>query len=296
MEFKVVLIGDSCVGKSALVHRLEWDRPLQDSQATVGALFSRYILQGEGSGAGAAQSVQIWDTGERESSRDSKRHLSFKRDTDIRELGGRGMRFSGQEKFKSVTTHHYRAAHAALLVFDITSEESFESLDRWLEEVRECTVPETVLVLVGNKADLDEQRCVSSEKAQAYAEQEGMSLFFETSCNWSRTHGEAGESSSSSSREKQKEGEAKEPLVQRGGIETLVRSVVREVEAKKDQFSFPAMLTSKGAPSSGLWGSGSVRQGGANQTVRVDGLSIDTQQLHNYHAEVSGGNSRRCAC
>mmetsp|Transcript_24102 Transcript_24102/g.47309 ORF Transcript_24102/g.47309 Transcript_24102/m.47309 type:complete len:267 (+) Transcript_24102:235-1035(+) len=265
MEFKVVLIGDSCVGKSALVHRLEWDRPLQDSQATVGALFSRYILQGEGSGAGAAQSVQIWDT-------------------------------AGQEKFKSVTTHHYRAAHAALLVFDITSEESFESLDRWLEEVRECTVPETVLVLVGNKADLDEQRCVSSEKAQAYAEQEGMSLFFETSCNWSRTHGEAGESSSSSSREKQKEGEAKEPLVQRGGIETLVRSVVREVEAKKDQFSFPAMLTSKGAPSSGLWGSGSVRQGGANQTVRVDGLSIDTQQLHNYHAEVSGGNSRRCAC
>merc|ERR1719401_1912516 len=118
---KIVLIGDSSVGKSALVYRFIHNKLLTESKATVGIAFFKQNLVDTDTGEEYA--LQIWDT-------------------------------AGQEKFQSVTTHHYRAADGALLVFDISNENSFRNLDRWLYELRENTDVNVAVVLVGTKNDL----------------------------------------------------------------------------------------------------------------------------------------------
>lgn len=150
---KIVLIGDSSVGKSALVHRFTQNQPLGVSKATVGiAFFKRTVNDPE---TGEDHAVQIWDT-------------------------------AGQEKFQSVTTHHYRAADGALLVFDITNEASFHNLDRWLNELHENTEPSVQVILVGSKVDLSQKRAVSEAQAQAYALDNDL-LYAETSAVWDKT-------------------------------------------------------------------------------------------------------------
>merc|ERR1719159_193714 len=137
---KVVLIGDSSVGKSALVHRFLHNKPVADSKATVGiAFFKQNVVDPE---TNDEYTLQIWDT-------------------------------AGQEKFQSVTTHHYRAADGALLVFDISNENSFQNVDKWLYELRENTDPNVAVAMVGTKGDLSKQRAVAPEKAQAYAKANG---------------------------------------------------------------------------------------------------------------------------
>eukprot|EP00929_Paragymnodinium_shiwhaense_P033476 TRINITY_DN18379_c0_g1_i1.p1 TRINITY_DN18379_c0_g1~~TRINITY_DN18379_c0_g1_i1.p1 ORF type:complete len:211 (-),score=36.55 TRINITY_DN18379_c0_g1_i1:184-816(-) len=149
---KVVLIGDSSVGKSALVHRFMENQSLAQSKATVGvAFFRRGVLDPE---THEEHALQIWDT-------------------------------AGQEKFQSVTTHHYRNADAGLVVFDITNEMSFLSVDRWLNELRENTDPSVQLMLVGNKADLTQKRVVSEQRAMTYARNNAL-LYVETSSLWDR--------------------------------------------------------------------------------------------------------------
>mmetsp|Transcript_66941 Transcript_66941/g.187106 ORF Transcript_66941/g.187106 Transcript_66941/m.187106 type:complete len:223 (+) Transcript_66941:84-752(+) len=152
---KIVLIGDSSVGKTALVYRFIHNRPVADSKATVGiAFFKQNIVDSE---TGEDYTLQIWDT-------------------------------AGQEKFQSVTTHHYRAADGALLVFDISSEASFLHLDKWLAELRENTDPNLVVALVGTKVDLSHRRMVPFERAQAYAKAHGL-LYMETSSLWDKYQG-----------------------------------------------------------------------------------------------------------
>mmetsp|Transcript_4647 Transcript_4647/g.14979 ORF Transcript_4647/g.14979 Transcript_4647/m.14979 type:complete len:219 (-) Transcript_4647:129-785(-) len=152
---KIVLIGDSSVGKSALVNRFIHNKLLNESKATVGIAFFKQHLVDEDSGQEYA--LQIWDT-------------------------------AGQEKFQSVTTHHYRAADGALLVFDISNERSFQSLDKWLAELRENTDPNVVVALVGTKVDLAHKRVVAPERAQAYAKNNGL-LYMETSSYWEKSKG-----------------------------------------------------------------------------------------------------------
>mmetsp|Transcript_96677 Transcript_96677/g.242520 ORF Transcript_96677/g.242520 Transcript_96677/m.242520 type:complete len:220 (-) Transcript_96677:122-781(-) len=152
---KIVLIGDSSVGKSALVYRFIHNKPLADSKATVGiAFFKQNLVDSE---TGEDYTLQIWDT-------------------------------AGQEKFQSVTTHHYRAADGALLVFDISSEQSFLHLDKWLWELRENTDPNVVVALVGTKVDLSTKRAVAQDRAQAYAKANGL-LYMETSSLWDKYQG-----------------------------------------------------------------------------------------------------------
>lgn len=154
---KIVLIGDSSVGKSALVYRFIHNNSLSDSRATVGiAFFKQNLIDAE---TGEDYTLQIWDT-------------------------------AGQEKFQSVTTHHYRAADGALLVFDISSEKSFANLDKWLSDIRENTDPNVVVALVGTKGDLAGQRQVSFERALDYAKSNGL-LYMETSALWDKYLGSA---------------------------------------------------------------------------------------------------------
>ena len=87
---------------------------------------------------------------------------------------------AGQESFRSITRSYYRGSIGALLVYDITKRSSFENLQKWLEEMKENAYSKMSIILVGNKCDLEDERQVSTEEGQAFADKHGL-LFFETS-------------------------------------------------------------------------------------------------------------------
>ncbi|RKO83165.1 ras-related protein rab-4B-like protein, partial [Blyttiomyces helicus] len=87
---------------------------------------------------------------------------------------------AGQERFRSVTQSYWRGAAGCLLVYDITNRESFTALSRWLEDVRWLASPDVVIVLVGNKLDMEDHREVSFLEANQFAQDEGL-MFEETS-------------------------------------------------------------------------------------------------------------------
>ncbi|KAH6763433.1 Rab GTPase-like A1I protein [Perilla frutescens var. hirtella] len=143
--FKAVLIGDSAVGKSNLLSRFARDEFCLESKPTIGVEFAyRNIRVGD-----KLIKAQIWDT-------------------------------AGQERFRAITSSYYRGALGALLVYDITRRSTFESLRKWLKELREFGSPEMVVVLVGNKSDLTRSREVNLEDGQSLAQLEDLS-FMETS-------------------------------------------------------------------------------------------------------------------
>ena len=87
---------------------------------------------------------------------------------------------AGQESFRSITRSYYRDAAGALLVYDITRRESFNHLNRWLEEARQNGNPHMTIMLIGNKSDLEHRRAVSTKEGEAFAEENGL-VFLETS-------------------------------------------------------------------------------------------------------------------
>ncbi|KAH0451228.1 hypothetical protein IEQ34_018527 [Dendrobium chrysotoxum] len=143
--FKVVLIGDSGVGKSNILSRFTRNEFCLESKSTIGVEFATRTLQVEG----RIIKAQIWDT-------------------------------AGQERYRAITSAYYRGALGALLVYDVTKPTSFENISRWLKELRDHADSNIVIMLVGNKTDLKHLRAVASEDAQSFAEKEGLS-FIETS-------------------------------------------------------------------------------------------------------------------
>jgi Ras-related protein Rab-2A len=87
---------------------------------------------------------------------------------------------AGQESFRSITRSYYRGAAGALLVYDITRRDTFQHLSRWLEEAKQHAQPNMVILLIGNKNDLEHKRAVSLEEGRAFADANGL-LFMETS-------------------------------------------------------------------------------------------------------------------
>jgi Ras-related protein Rab-2A len=87
---------------------------------------------------------------------------------------------AGQESFRSITRSYYRGAAGALLVYDITRRDTFQHLSKWLEEAKSHAQPTMVILLIGNKSDLEHRRAVSTEEGQAFANANGL-LFLETS-------------------------------------------------------------------------------------------------------------------
>merc|ERR1719379_1965278 len=146
-KVKVVLIGESTVGKSALFQRLVSNTPPRGNAATVGIAFEKITVPHPVTGKD--QLIQVWDT-------------------------------AGQEKFQSVTTHHYRGTDGVMIVYDITSQGSFYNVGRWLAEVRDNTDEGVPIILVGNKIDIASRRTVDPAEAQAFAAEEGMT-YLETS-------------------------------------------------------------------------------------------------------------------
>ena len=87
---------------------------------------------------------------------------------------------AGQESFRSITRSYYRGAAGALLVYDITRRDTFKHLSRWLEEARQHSQSNMVIMLIGNKTDLEHRRAVSTEEGRAFADKHGL-IFLETS-------------------------------------------------------------------------------------------------------------------
>ncbi|GFR43313.1 hypothetical protein Agub_g4380 [Astrephomene gubernaculifera] len=145
---KLVLLGDSGVGKSCLALRFTrgWFDP--GSRATVGAAFSCATVTAPGGGGSCK--LEIWDT-------------------------------AGQERYQSLAPLYYRGAHAAAIVYDITQRTTLVRAQLWLEELRRYAGHGMVLVLVGNKTDLALQRQVAEEEGRQLADSLG-ALFVETSC------------------------------------------------------------------------------------------------------------------
>lgn len=143
--FKIVVIGDSAVGKSNLLSRFARDEFDHNSKATIGVEFQTQVVQLDGKEVKA----QVWDT-------------------------------AGQERFRAVTSAYYRGAVGALLVYDITRRPTFESIKRWLDELNTHCDTTVARMLVGNKCDLEDIRDVSVEEGKNLAEEEGL-FFIETS-------------------------------------------------------------------------------------------------------------------
>ncbi|CAA0812712.1 Ras-related protein RABA4d [Striga hermonthica] len=143
--FKVVLIGDSAVGKSQLLARFARNEFSLESKATIGVEFQTKTLVIDQKTVKA----QIWDT-------------------------------AGQERYRAVTSAYYRGAVGAMLVYDMTKRQSFDHMARWLEELRAHADKNIVIMLIGNKCDLGTLRAVPTEDAQEFAERENL-YFMETS-------------------------------------------------------------------------------------------------------------------
>jgi Ras-related protein Rab-18 len=146
LAFKLLLVGDSGVGKSSILLRFT-DGEFDDEQpVTIGVDFRQRRLNLQGTEC----ALTLWDT-------------------------------AGQEKFRSLTSSYYRGTHGVCLVYDSTSRTSFENLERWLDEARlYCSSEDVVMLLVGNKIDRSDHRQVSENEGTAFAAKHGM-LFIECS-------------------------------------------------------------------------------------------------------------------
>ncbi|KAK6341091.1 Ras- protein Rab-11A [Orbilia brochopaga] len=143
--FKVVLIGDSGVGKSNLLSRFTRNEFNMDSKSTIGVEFATRSIQVDSKTIKA----QIWDT-------------------------------AGQERYRAITSAYYRGAVGALLVYDISKHITYENVTRWLKELRDHADSNIVIMLVGNKSDLRHLRAVTTDEAKAFAAENHLS-FIETS-------------------------------------------------------------------------------------------------------------------
>lgn len=139
-----MVVGNSGVGKSQLAARYSRGTFSEDPKATIGVDFAHKTLDINGKTVHA----QLWDT-------------------------------AGQERFRSVMPKYYQGTHGALLVYSITDRESFDGCEKWLSEIREKSECK-VIMLVGNKCDLEDDRTVATAEAQSWAENNGL-MFMETS-------------------------------------------------------------------------------------------------------------------
>ncbi|XP_039038381.1 ras-related protein RABF2b-like [Hibiscus syriacus] len=142
---KLVLLGDVGAGKSSLVLRFVKGQFIEFQESTIGAAFFSQTLAVND----ATVKFEIWDT-------------------------------AGQERYHSLAPMYYRGAAAAIIVYDMTNQASFERAKKWVQELQAQGNPNMVMALSGNKADLLDARKVEPEEAQTYARENGL-FFMETS-------------------------------------------------------------------------------------------------------------------
>ena len=144
-KVKFIIVGDSCVGKSNILLRFSENKFESKHIVTPGLGFaSKHYMYNN-----TDYLIQIWDT-------------------------------AGQEEFKSITRTYYKASAVAMMVYDITNENSFENIKTWLSDCKEMAPSTALLVLIGNKNDLEEKRVIIKERGEFLAQENDM-IFFETS-------------------------------------------------------------------------------------------------------------------
>ncbi|XP_055980061.1 ras-related protein Rab-19 [Sorex fumeus] len=149
--FKVILIGDSNVGKTCVVQHFTSGVYSEAQQNTIGVDFTVRSLEIDGKKV----KMQVWDT-------------------------------AGQERFRTITQSYYRSAHAAIIAYDLTRRSTFESVPHWIHEVEKYGAANLVIMLMGTKSDLWEKRNVLFEEACTLAEKHGLLAALETSAKESR--------------------------------------------------------------------------------------------------------------
>ncbi|CAF3173308.1 unnamed protein product [Rotaria socialis] len=133
--FKLLLIGDSGVGKSCLLLRFADDTYTESYISTIGVDFKIRTIDLDGK----TIKLQIWDT-------------------------------AGQERFRTITSSYYRGAHGIIVVYDVTDQESFNNVKQWLQEIDRYASENVNKLLVGNKCDLTAKKAVEYTKAKEYAD------------------------------------------------------------------------------------------------------------------------------
>ena len=134
MMVKVIIIGDSSVGKTNIMSKYLKNEFHEDSKATVGVEFGSKQFNIDGHNIKA----QIWDT-------------------------------AGQERYKAITSAYYKGAKGAFVVYDITNNTSFESIEKWINDLKGAADKDLTIIVVGNKCDLEEKRQVTKEKGEEKA-------------------------------------------------------------------------------------------------------------------------------
>ena len=143
--FKVIIVGTCNVGKSSIARRLVDGTFSEDTTATQGAEFNSHRV----STPNGSVALQIWDT-------------------------------AGQERFRSIAKAYFKSAVGAVLVFDLTKRASFDDVETWLTDVRTLSCTNCYIILVGNKADIEDKREITAEEAREFAEKHGLE-YLETS-------------------------------------------------------------------------------------------------------------------
>ena len=130
-KFKVVIVGDSSVGKTNLVKRFMNNTFIKDSKATVGVEFmsKTFIINKK------VFKVELWDT-------------------------------AGQERYKAITAAYYKGAKGAMIVYDVTSKSTFDNVDKWCNELRMKGSSNINIIMIGNKTDLKDNIVINSDESQ----------------------------------------------------------------------------------------------------------------------------------
>ena len=142
---KYIIIGDSAVGKSNILLRYIHDRFNEEFHSTIGVEFGAKNLDIDGK----IFRIQVWDT-------------------------------AGQETFRSITRAYYKNSVCAFVVYDISNRTTFDNIKTWVEDCKRLSPKAVLMILIGNKTDLEEKREVSYEEGSIYASKHGM-LFYECS-------------------------------------------------------------------------------------------------------------------
>lgn len=142
MQIKLLMIGDSGVGKTCLLLRYANDSFSPTFITTIGIDFKIKNIQVDDTRI----KLQIWDT-------------------------------AGQERFRTITTSYFRGAQGILLVYDVTDRRSFESIRNWISQINQHADVHVNKILIGNKCDMLDEKVVSTEEAQGMAKEFGMSFF-----------------------------------------------------------------------------------------------------------------------
>jgi len=191
--FKLLLIGDSGVGKSCLLLRFADDTYTDSYISTIGVDFKIRTVDLDGK----VIKLQIWDT-------------------------------AGQERFRTITSSYYRGAQGIIVVYDMTDQESFNNVKQWLNEIDKYASENVNKLLVGNKSDLESKKVVDSATAQAFADEIGIP-FLETSAKSATNVEQAFMTMAATIKSRM----ASQPIVRPPGGGTITPGVGKPVDARQ---------------------------------------------------------------